>query len=125
MNETKLVTFLDLLGRTVIGEESPTSNTEFLVVKNPALIHIAPDNATGQIRLQILPLFFKEFLADKEAPTVWNYRRANITESEPITYDFKVAAQYQQMFSNSQVITPQQPTGQNTTPKIKLFDEVK
>ena len=127
MSDNKLTTILDLLGRTIIGETDGTkSNSEILALKNPAIIHIQPDQQSGQIRLQILPLFFKEFLADKEASTTWLYRRANIVESVDIVYDFKVSAQYAQMFSSTPLVIPQStaPAG-NSAPVIKLFDDEK
>ena len=124
MSEHKIITFLDTIGRTIIGEEVvEKSNEEVLTVKNPALIHIIPNPQSGQIQLQILPLFFREFLADKDEGTYWKYNRKNITESEPITYDFKLPAQYRQIFSSVPLVipTPQKPTGE--APVIKLFEE--
>ena len=124
MSEIKLTTILDVLGRTIIGEKDETkSNDSILALKNPAIIHIVPDPAANQLRLQILPLFFKDFLADKEANTLWYYRKANITESEEIVYDFKVTAQYQQIFNPSPIIIPKPAS--NDAPVIKLFDDVK
>jgi len=124
MSETiKLTTFLDTIGRTIIGEAvAEQSNNEVLAIKNPALIHIVPNPQTGQIQLQILPLFFREFLADKDSGTVWKYKRNNITESEDIVYDFKLPAQYAQIFNPSPIIIPQ---ASNEPPTIKLFDDVK
>jgi len=120
---TQLKTFLDAIGRTIIGEViADKSNETTLALKNPALIHIVPNTSTGQIQLQILPLFFREFLADKDEGTVWFYNRANITESADINYDFKLPAQYAQIFnpSPSQIIVPQ---GNSEPPTIKLFDD--
>ena len=120
MSNIQLVTFLDTLGRTIIGEDVTNPNkAEFVLsVKNPAIVHITPEPTTGQIRLQILPLFFKEFLADKDSATVWNYLRSNITVSDPITLDFKVAAQYGQIFTPVPA-----PVQSNEAPTIKLFDD--
>jgi len=120
--EPTLTTLLDSLQRTIIGIENTSLSTDkTLAITNPAVIHIMPDERTGQIRLQILPLFFKEFQADKEADTIVHYNRNIISLYAPIVYDFKVAAQYKQMFNPSAIITPKQ-TG-NDTPIIKLFDD--
>ena len=121
-NTPQLKTFLDTIGRTIIGEVIADKTTEtILAIKNPALIHIIPNANTGQIQLQILPLFFREFQADKDEGTVWFYNRANITESADINYDFKLPAQYTQIFNPSPIIVPQ---GISEAPTIKLFDDV-
>jgi hypothetical protein len=119
--QNKIVVFFDTVGRTILGERIETeTNDEVLTVKNPAVVHIMPNQQTGQLQLQILPLFFKEFLADKDAGTVWSYNKKNITESQDITLDFKLEAQYRQIFSNI-VIPSAQP--QSNPEVIKLFDE--
>jgi hypothetical protein len=121
--ENKTVVFFDQVGRTILGErvESET-NENVLTIKNPAVVHIMPNQQTGQLQLQILPLFFKEFLADKDSGTTWKYNRKNITEAVDVTFDFKLEAQYKQIFSNIVLPSaPQQPQGPAET--IKLFDE--
>jgi len=121
-NTPQLKTFLDAIGRTIIGEAIESeSNQNTLAIKNPALIHIVPNTSTGQIQLQILPLFFREFLADKDEGTVWYYNRATITESAEINYDFKLPAQYAQIFNPSPSIIVPQPNSE--PPTIKLFDD--
>ena len=121
-NTPQLKTFLDTIGRTIIGEVIADKTTEtILAIKNPALIHIIPNANTGHIQLQILPLFFREFQTDKDEGTVWFYNRANITESADINYDFKLPAQYTQIFNPSPIIVPQ---GISEAPTIKLFDDV-
>ena len=120
--ENKIVVFFDSVGRTILGEklEDKTTN-EVLTIKNPAVVHIMPNQQTGQLQLQILPLFFKEFLAEKDNGTVWNYKRANITEAVDVTFDFKLEAQYRQIFAAGPAPAPQQPQGSPEV--IKLFDD--
>jgi hypothetical protein len=122
-NQNKIVVFFDAVGRTILGEKLEDKTTkDILSIKNPAVVHIMPNQQTGQLQLQILPLFFKEFLADKDTGTVWNYIRANITEAVDVTFDFKLEAQYRQIFSATPAApAPQQPQGQAEV--IKLFDE--
>lgn len=118
--KTNLAVFFDSVGRTIIGEKVESeSNDQTLTIKNPAVVHIAPNQQTGQLTLQILPLFFKEFLADKNASTVWKYHRNMITEAQEIAFDFKLQAQYQQLFVGSSV----QQQEQKSTDVVKLFDE--
>jgi len=120
--ENKIVVFFDSVGRTILGEklEDKTSD-KILSIKNPAVVHIMPNQQTGQLQLQILPLFFKEFLADKDVGTIWNYNRDNITEAIDVVFDFKLEAQYRQIFTNVPAPASQQPQGQAEV--IKLFDE--
>ena len=121
-NQNKIVVFFDAVGRTILGEKLEDKTTkDILVVKNPAVVHIMPNQQTGQLQLQILPLFFKEFLADKDTGTVWNYLRANITEAVDVVFDFKLEAQYRQIFTNVPAPAPQQPQGSPEV--IRLFDE--
>ena len=111
---SQLTVFLDSIGRTIIGKA--VNQDEFSIsIENPALVHIQANPQTNQLQLQILPLFFKEFQADKNQPTVWNYKKSNITLSEEIVFASQFTAQYEQLFQ------PPQPQGE---PKVvKLFDE--
>ncbi len=127
-NTNKLKTFLDPLGRTIIAEHVETKDTKtHVAVKNPVIVHIVPVGNNGQMTVQLLPVFFREFLADKTEDTVWLYNRATITESESITFDFKINAQYQQMFSAANVVVPVADTstsnGKPSEDVVKLFDE--
>jgi hypothetical protein len=113
----KLTVFLDNIGRTIIGKVSSETETT-LSIENPALVHIQPNAQTQQLQLQILPLFFKEFQADKNEPTVWNYNKQNITTSNEIKFAFQFAAQYDQLFQ-----APVAPNQDSNNEVVKLFDE--
>jgi len=120
--ENKIAVFFDSVGRTILGEKLEDKTTDkVLSIKNPAVVHIMPNQQTGQLQLQILPLFFKEFLADKDSGTVWSYNRENITEAVDVTFDFKLEAQYRQIFAAGPAPAPQQPQGLPEV--VKLFDE--
>ena len=122
--ENKIVVFFDTVGRTILGERIDTeTNEKVLAIKNPAVVHIMPNQQTGQLQLQILPLFFKEFLAEKDAGTLWKYNRENITEAVDVTFDFKLEAQYRQIFANNPVPAPAPQQPQGSPEVIKLFDE--
>jgi hypothetical protein len=129
-NTPNLTTFLDSLGRTIIGElVSDKSTKTHLAVQNPVIVHIVPAGNSGQMTVQLLPVFFREFLADKTEDTVWFYNKQSITESDTLVFDFKLTAQYQQMFSKSNLIIP--PDAGQVSPAttsqaqdvVKLFDE--
>ena len=120
--ENKIIVFFDTVGRTILGERADAeTNNAVLAIKNPAVVHIMPNQQSGQLQLQILPLFFKEFLADKDIGTLWKYNRSNITEAVDVTFDFKLEAQYRQIFAAGPAPAPQQPQGSPEV--IRLFDE--
>lgn len=111
-----LTVFLDNIGRTIIG--TVVSETDSIVsVENPALVHIQPNPQTSQLQLQLLPLFFKEFQEDRAASTVWDFKKATVTFSQPINFNAQFAAQYQQIFA-----APAAPV-QREPEVVKLFDE--
>jgi hypothetical protein len=119
-DQNKIAVFFDSVGRTILGEKiEADSNESTFTIKNPAVVHIVPNQQSGQLQLQILPLFFKEFLADKNDATFWKYNRNQITECKDIAFDFKLQVQYQQLFAPAPA--PQQPQGSPEV--IKLFDE--
>tara|TARA_R110000868_G_scaffold133029_6_gene344411 strand:+ start:1831 stop:2205 length:375 start_codon:yes stop_codon:yes gene_type:complete len=111
-----VIVFLDNIGRTLIGNKLDDTATH-IAVQNPALVHINANPQNNQLQLQILPLFFREFQADKTEPTVWNFNKSSITLSNSITFGFQFLAQYEQMFQ----VTTEQPEGK--TEIVKLFDE--
>ena len=125
MSEQKIVTFLDTVGRTIIGEFQ-SEDEKTIVVKNPAVVNVVPTQEPGgqvKLALQLFPLFFREFLADKSENTIWRYNKSNITLSEnPIIFDFKLTIQYTQLFATGQGPAPIAKTENALTP-IKLFDE--
>ena len=128
MSETtnNITIFFDSVGRTILGERVDSQTTDtILTIKNPAVVHIMPNQQTGQLTLQILPLFFREFLADKTEATTWKYNRALITECNDITFDFKLQAQYQQIFNPSPIITPSNGgvAAASKADVVRLFDE--
>jgi len=112
----QLTVFLDNIGRTNIGKIAKEDETT-LSVENPALVHVQANPQTNQLQLQILPLFFREFQADKSQPTVWNYKKSNITTSEEIPFAIQFVAQYEQMFKVAEPVQQKEPE------VVKLFDE--
>jgi hypothetical protein len=114
----KLKTFLDPVGRTIIGELASETDTT-ISIRNPAVVHCEPNRNTGQITLQLLPAFFKEFLADQSQGTTWTYNKQNIAVADDFGLDVRFEAQYNQIFS---IVQELQPTADK--PKVvKLFDE--
>lgn len=117
-NNNQLIVFLDNIGRTIIGK-TKSENDETISIENPALVHIQANTQTGQLQLQILPLFFREFQSNKSDATVWSYKKASITLSEPIAFSAQFQAQYEQIFQPVETASTQ-----NSEPKVvKLFDD--
>lgn len=126
-NKSKMSLFLDPVGRTILGEDvSDETDNNFFKVKNPVLIIINGDK-TGKMSVQLFPLFFREFLADKDSDVVLSYKKDNITFTNIDALDFRLQSQYSQMFNKNNVFVPptaqaapQQNTGGDV---INLFDE--
>ena len=126
-----VIVFLDAIGRTIFAEKDVESTTkDELVVFNPVVVDTRPNPQTGQLAIQLFPIFFKEFLADKDAKMRWKYNRKLIVEDiDQSVFDIKLYLQYSQMFapltSQSNIQSPQsqqldQPVKDNI---IKLFDK--
>jgi hypothetical protein len=126
-SNTKLTVFLDYLGRSIIGELTESTDSA-LKVKNPVILHVppAPDNS-GRMSVQLYPLFFREFLADKTEDVVFTFLKDKVVETSIEAIDYRLQAQYAQMFNkNNEFVAggqPQQAPQQSSNDVIKLFDE--
>ena len=120
MSETSnpLVVILDSIGRTIVGKKFSETET-FLSLENPSVVIVQPNPSTNQIQLQLLPLFFKEFLADRSQELVWNFNKSSITQSGPLVLGDQFVAQYENMWRS--VNNPPAPT--EDAQVVKLFDE--
>lgn len=118
MSETQLVTFIDHIGRTILATHVNMDKTT-LTVKNPAIIHVQP-TPQGQLNVQTIPLFFREFVGpkSKELGTTWKFNLANIVLGEDIDNDSRLVDQYHKLFA-----APTASTSQQNEKVIKLFDE--
>lgn len=122
----KTVTFLDSVGRLIFGIEVPENNTEkTIAVQNPVVLHITNENERMSVR--IIPTIFREFLADKSQECIVNYPIDHICTTNITEFDFRLNAQYEQMFNpNNMFVPPQQEQAppKNEQPKVvNLFDE--
>jgi len=129
--DSKLVVFLDAIGRTILGElytdPDKPNDPATLPVKNPVVLHVVPDTA-GRMSVQLLPVFFREFLADREDDAVFEFKSSNITISKITTLDFRLQSQYGQLFGKDNIFVP--PTRNIVTPDaaatpstvVNLFD---
>lgn len=114
--QNKLTVFLDNIGRTIIGK-IVEDKEDTISVENPALVHVQPNVQTNQLQLQILPLFFREFQADKSQSTVWSFKKDNITTCSDIPFAIQFTSQYEQLFGAA--VAPEA----NEPEVVKLFDD--
>ena len=118
-NKSELVVFLDTIGRTILGKVT-NDTADTISVSNPAIVVVQPNPQSGQIQLQILPLFFREFLADRNDATVWHFKKSSLTLSDDIDFVTQFKAQYEQLFAPAV-----EPTADSEPEVVKLFDEEK
>lgn len=135
MTTANLVTFADSVQRTIIAELVSETQNE-IIVKNPLVVNIVPkydiDPATGQpvqgrepkMALQLLPLFFKEFLAVPEDDVIFTYPKSLVTT---ITFkngfDFKVYAHYNNI-TKVPLIKDEAADGSEVNPSIPFKPSV-
>jgi len=122
-----LIVFLDAVGRTILGEKTESAKGS-ISVKNPVILHIVPAGQDGRMSVQLLPLFFREFLVDKTGDVVFTYNTSNVTVTDIDAIDFRLQGQYSQMFNpNNQFVTggpaPQSPDNGEAPKVVNLFDE--
>lgn len=129
-NKNTVIAILDSVGRTIIGEVNhDKTNDKVLGIKNPVVLHIVPQDQSGRMSVQLLPLFFREFLADKSGDVTFEYKKENITEVSVDALDFRLQAQYSQLFNKNNVFvppqasSPQAPVAGQGNSVINLFDE--
>jgi hypothetical protein len=129
-NKNKIITFLDAVGRTILGEHNESLSTERdLAIVNPVVLHVVPQDQSGRMSVQLLPIFFREFLADKSSDVTYFYNKMLVTLTSIEALDFRLKSQYDQLFNKSNIFIP--PTNQvdsgnaqQSNPAIvNLFDE--
>jgi|TARA_R100000781_G_scaffold89282_1_gene54989 hypothetical protein len=114
--------FVDQVGRTVIGELQDDSDTT-VVLKNPCTIFVQPNEA-GQLQVQTVPMFFREFLTDKgrEEGTIWTFNKSTIIDSDCAEHlDDKLINQYKAIITN--LGASDVPEEAEEAEVVKLFDD--
>lgn len=120
-NQSKTVLFLDSVGRLILGEKVESDENSF-DVKNPVVVMINAD-PSGKMSVQLFPVLFREFLADKNSDVILFYKKDEITLTNIETLDFRLQNQYSQMFNKSNIYIPPQSQPQSGEGVINLFDE--
>lgn len=117
--EQNIKVFLDHVGHTIVAEVVSTDKTT-IKTKNPAILMAAPNN-NGQLTVQLIPVFFKEFIktTERENGAIFNYPAARVVLSE-VNLDDRLLEQYVNMFkANASTAKAEN----KEAPTIKLFDE--
>jgi hypothetical protein len=135
MDDVKLVTFFDSVQRTIIGELVENTLTEednnSIKVKNPLVVNVIPttdDNGqhNGGMALQLMPVYFRELIKNKEDVITVTYNNNNISIVEFADgFDERLKAQYiatngGAKMNNPEVATQASPKDDNV---IKLFED--
>ena len=110
-----MITFVDQIGRTVIGKLVEETDST-IVVDNPVIIHVQPNPQNGQLQVQSFPYLFMEFISPESRETNhWTFFKSSIAISK-VTLDDRIVLQY------NNINTP--PTqAQNEPEVIKLFED--
>jgi len=118
-NQNNIIVFLDTIGRTLVGERLSETD-ETILIKNPVILNVVPSDG-GKMSVQLFPLFFREFLADKTESISFHFRKKSISLSDISALDFRLLAQYSQMFNNANLFVPEEPAPSESV--VNLFEE--
>jgi len=116
---SNITVFVNHVGQTILGELISDKDNG-ITVKNPAVLHVSPSQ-TGQLQVQLIPMFFKEFIEEKSRNdgAQFTFNRGNIVTSS-VKLEPKIAEQYTRIFAASKPVN--EGKGKDA-PVIKLFDE--
>lgn len=122
-----ITTFVDNVGRVIVGQKVKSSKKGFLTIKEPAVVNVQVNQQNGQISVQLLPFIFREFVkADvREAGVEWDFNLSNIVTSENVVLDETIVNQYVNVFSKPVGIAKlekKEPVSKEPE-LVKLFDD--
>jgi|TARA_R110000744_G_scaffold290142_4_gene400941 hypothetical protein len=119
MSDINHTVFVDSIGRAILGAiaDGPDNSVN---VKRPAIVHVQPNQETGQIAVQLIPYFFKEF-NETEDDTVWSFPKCSIVSSTGLRLNQQLLQQYETIVNAA-------PGGDKAPPAeepgvVKLFDD--
>lgn len=123
------VVFVDNIGRTVMGVENKKASTKTqLAVDDPSIVFVQPNPESGQIQVQVIPLFFKELVGEesRDGALTWYFNRSNLVTNPTLSIDEKLVSQYERVTSAG----PEAPPGiqvekapEKEPEVVKLFDD--
>lgn len=124
----ELRVIVDAAGRTIVGEHSKETKDQ-LILKNPATLFIQPNQQTGQLAVQLIPFFFREFVEEELRPEglSWTFAKSNISTTPTFGLDSRLYDQYEKMMTKeANTNPPPVEEVENTNIKakeVKLFDD--
>jgi len=115
---------VDAAGRTIVGEFDKES-TKTVSLKNPATLFIQPNQQTGQLAVQLIPFFFREFVDESKraAGISWTFDRTSIAVSEEFGLDDRLYDQYEKMMTKEANTNPPPVEEIKPAKEVKLFDD--
>ena len=126
----ELRVIVDAAGRTILGEHVKETKDE-LILKNPATLFIQPNQQTGQLAVQLIPFFFREFVEEDLRPEglTWTFAKSGISTTPKFGLDKRLYDQYDKMMTKEANTNP--PTVEEMekelkdqgAKEVKLFDE--
>ncbi len=120
---SKHITFIDQVGRNILGVKSDHQSSGKLTIDNPVMIVVQPVN--GQLQIQLVPLFFAEFIKYTDSSKrKYTFEYAESTVAIGINFDIdeKIISQYDRIINGTfNAVVASQTTEE---PKvIKLFND--
>lgn len=128
MQKKQVISFIDNIGRVVIGRLK-SEDDKSLEVINPAVVNIQIKQDNNQLAVQLLPLFFKEFISPskKNEGIEWTFQKCNIVTSSNLELDDNIMNQYVGIFENVETGAAEKQVTEvkeeAEPPLVKLFDE--
>lgn len=118
MESKDIEVFLDSVSRTLAGIKVGETETT-ISIENPVIVNAMP-NQNGQMSLQLIPVFFREILGNKNQDCVFEYEKDSIVRSNIHSLDGNIEQQYSMLFQP--VPTEVDPeSGEDKT--VDLFEE--
>jgi hypothetical protein len=121
------VVFIDSIGRTILGEENSSKSTKTsLAVDDPSIVFVQPNPENGQIQVQVIPLYFKELVAEKarKGKVTWLFNRSTIIPNSNLEIDDKLHQQYERVTSIDENPPGIVTSDDASEPEVvKLFDD--
>lgn len=108
--------FVNHVGQTLLAEKV-SEDKGTVTLKNCAILHVVP-NQQGQLQVQLIPYFFKEFVdaSEKDNGVTFTFNAASLA-----TTNVKLEARIQDQYTRLFAPVPSKPSADPQV--IKLFDD--
>ena len=115
MNPDNIVVFLDAIQRTIIATRVDNAPAGKFVVTKPVILNVSP-TPDKKLQVQLYPLFFREFTANRDEFANWTYSESAVVVTDA-ALEPNLILQYKQMFATTPSV------GSDSNKVIKLFDD--